>query len=97
VGNFVASLNSRRITCVFDRIVSEAEFDRRTVEPRAKMTREDGERRVWDWWSRATQAGTSCEMRIEPSLTEEYEWGWVVAIGPARRAELRRPYLYERS
>ncbi len=29
-------------------------------------------------------------------MTEEYEWGWVVFLGPVRREELRRQYPYDR-
>lgn len=30
-------------------------------------------------------------MRVEPSLTEEYEWGWVVYLAAVRRAASPRP------
>lgn len=35
-------------------------------------------------------------MRVEPALTEEYTWCWVVYLGPERRSEMKRPCLFDR-
>lgn len=59
------------------------------------MNRSEAEQAVWARWSEAINQD-GCAMRIEPSLTEEYVWGWVVYVGPERRAELKRSWLYEK-
>jgi hypothetical protein len=55
-------------------------------------TREDAERDVWDQWSRPSAGVLRYEVRLEPGMTEEYEWGWVVVLGPARPEECQREY-----
>lgn len=59
------------------------------------MTREGAEARVWERWRDASERGTGCEMRVDSTLTEEYEWGWIVTFVPVRPEERRQPYLHE--
>jgi hypothetical protein len=37
-----------------------------------------------------------CEMQVEPALTEEYEWGWLVFLRAVRPEECRLEYPYRR-
>jgi hypothetical protein len=60
------------------------------------MTREEAEKRVWDKWSYAEQHNMRCELQIEPTLTEEYEWGWVIFLAPVRREECTHRYPFRR-
>jgi hypothetical protein len=60
------------------------------------MTGEDAEHQVWERWREVAEHCMGCAMRVEPSLTEEYEWGWVVYLAPVWREECRRNYPYDR-
>ena len=61
------------------------------------MTREEAEDRVWSEWGEisASQMGLGCEVRVDPSRTEGYEWGWVVTLVPVRPQECRRPCILD--
>jgi hypothetical protein len=60
------------------------------------MTREEAEQLVWADWGDIAQEDMGCELRIEPTLTEEYEWGWVIYLAAVRPEECRHQYPYDR-
>jgi hypothetical protein len=51
------------------------------------MTREVAENEVLDRWLNIVEDSMGCEMRLDPSLTEEYPWGWRVCLIPMRPGE----------
>jgi hypothetical protein len=62
------------------------------------MTREEAEDQVWREWAEisAFPVGLGCAVRVDPSLTEGYEWVWVVTLVPVRREDCRRPCILDR-
>lgn len=62
------------------------------------MTREEAEDQVWREWGEisASPTGLGCPVRVGPSLTEGYVWGWVVTLVPVRREECRRPCIFDK-
>ncbi|WP_439623419.1 hypothetical protein [Gemmata sp.] len=62
------------------------------------MTGEDAERLVEREWGdvAASPFGLGCAVRVEPSMTEEHGWGWVVCLVPVRWEECRQPCKVDR-
>lgn len=62
------------------------------------MTRAEAERLVGDEWQEVSESpfGLGCAVRVEPSMTEEFGWGFVVCLVPARWDECRRPCKVDR-
>lgn len=60
------------------------------------MTQAEAENRVWEFWGHTAQHNMGCTMQVEPTLTEEYEWGFVVFLAPVRREDCHHSYPYRR-
>lgn len=62
------------------------------------MTRRDAERLVEREWGEvaASPHGLDCAVRVEPSMTEEHGWGWVVYLVPVRWDDCRTPCKVDR-
>jgi uncharacterized protein (TIGR02996 family) len=53
----------------------------------SRVTRVEAERRVWELWGSVAQRRMGCEMLVEPELSKEYVFGWVVFLAPVRRED----------
>jgi hypothetical protein len=60
------------------------------------MTREDAERSVWEVWGGISERDMGCAMRLAAELTEEYVWGWIIALAPVNAEECRRTRRLDR-
>ena len=59
------------------------------------MTQEQAEERVWIEWGPISESQMGCTMRVDPTRTETYEWGWVVTLVPVRREDCRRHSIFD--
>jgi hypothetical protein len=62
------------------------------------MTREDAERLVSEEWRGVSQSphGLNCTVRVAPSMTEEYGWGFVVCLCPVNPGDCPKPCKVDR-